>query len=65
MVDASEEVVLFVHPEQYGVHVHSLDPGFELLESSARFGTTTSHNQMLTVESTHTGHPVSSLFILL
>jgi len=65
MVDASEDLILFVHPEQYGVHVHTLEPGFELLESSTRFGMTTSHNQLLTVESLRTGHPVSSLFMSL
>jgi hypothetical protein len=61
MDDTSEDLVLFVHPEQYGDRIHTLDPEFDLLESSARFDTTTSLNQMLTVESTRTGHPVSSL----
>jgi hypothetical protein len=51
-------------PQQYGVlNEVDPDPGFELLEGSALFGTTASDNEMLTVESGVTGHTVSILLV--
>lgn len=55
MLDNLEGLVFFVHPpRQYGVRIHTLDPDFG---GSSHFNVT--RNQMLTVESTRTGHSVS------
>ena len=66
MLDNLEGMVFFVHPQprEYGVRIHSLDPGYEeFLEGSSPFNATASHSQTLTVESTRTGHTVSGLFM--
>jgi hypothetical protein len=55
-----EDPILLVDPQPYGV-LNEVDPGFELLEGSASFGTAASHNEMLTVEFGITGHTVRSL----
>ncbi len=60
-LDTSVDPILLVDPQPYGVRIHEVDPGFELLEGNAQFGTATSHNEMLTVESAITGHTVSDL----
>ena len=62
-LDTSEDSTLFPHPQQNDVCVYTLDPVFELLESSATFGRTISHNQMLTFDPTSTGDDVSRLFL--
>lgn len=62
--DTFEDLTLFVHPQQNDVCIHTLDPGFELLESIAEFSTASPRNlsQMLTVDSANTGHAVSGPF---
>jgi hypothetical protein len=67
MLDNLEGMVFFVHPQprQYGVSIHSMDTGYDdFLEGSSPFNATTSRSQMLTVESTRTGHTVSGLFMI-
>ena len=61
--DTLEGPPRLVDPQPYGV-LSEVDPGSELLEgSSALFCTTASHNEIFTVESTITGHTVSSLLV--
>jgi len=61
-LDTVEDPILLVDPQPYGV-LNEVDPGFEPLEGSPLFGTTASHNEMLTVESGITGYAVSSLLV--
>jgi Fungal Zn(2)-Cys(6) binuclear cluster domain len=65
ILDTLEDSTPFVHPQQYDVCIHSLDPGFELLESIAGFSTADprSLSQMLTVDYASTGHAVSRPFL--
>jgi hypothetical protein len=57
-----EDPIPLVDPRPYGV-LNEVDPRFEPLEGSALFGTTPSHNEMLTAESGITGHTVGSLLV--
>jgi hypothetical protein len=61
ILDTFENSTLFIHPQQYDACIHTLDPGFELLESMAGFSTVDPCNlsQMLTVDSASTRHTVS------
>jgi hypothetical protein len=61
-LDILNDPILPVDPQPYGV-LNEVDPGSELVEGSALFGRTASHNEMLMVESGFTGHTVSSLFV--
>lgn len=57
-----KDPVLLVDPQPYGA-LNEVDPGFELLEGSALFSTTASHNETLTVESGITELTVGSLLM--
>ena len=57
VLDTFEDSTLFVDSQQYDACIHTLNPGFELLEGIA------SHDQMLTLDPTSTGHDVSRLFL--
>jgi len=62
-LDTVEDPILLVDPQPYGVF-NEVVPGSESLKGSALFGTTTSHNEMLTIESGITGHTVSRLLVV-
>lgn len=64
ILDTFEGSTHFVHPP-YDVGIHTLDPGFGLLESMASFSTANPRDlsRMLTVDSASIGHAVSSPFL--
>ncbi len=65
VLDTFEDLTLIDHPRQYGARVHTQDPMFELLESSAIFSEISPHNQMFMFDPTSIEHNVSRLFLLL
>jgi len=62
-LDTLTDPNLPVDPQPPHGVLNEVDPGFELLEGSALFGTTASYNEVLTVDSGITGHTVSNLLV--